>query len=370
MRLYNNYPIPSDRMGALYALGGIEDAYIIEFGPAGTTHFAIEGFMQIDAPMHNNTYTTHIDETDITFGDESRLVNAIKEIDKNKSPKYIFILGSTITSIIGIDLLSITSLIQSEINAILIPVPNCDFESNYLKGYKDILSIISKKIVKPNLYKTNSFNILGLFINDYNYKSEIEEIKRLMKTYFNFELNSVFLADSDISSLENSGCASINIVLKSEALEAAKYLDLNNNQPFTSVYPFGINKTELFLNSISKLINKEYDKDLFNKEKKAFIDASTDFKNLIKNKSNNVQLNLSNPEIKNHYKDFLSELGLKIDNSANSILHLGNDFSNKDNLPYFQISHPSYKKINRYPFTPYLGTRGALYLTQQLYNLI
>lgn len=49
MNLYRYFPVPSDRMGTLWTLGSIKDAYIVEFGPAGTTHFYIEGFMQLNA---------------------------------------------------------------------------------------------------------------------------------------------------------------------------------------------------------------------------------------------------------------------------------------------------------------------------------
>lgn len=73
MEFYKFFPIPSDRMGTIWTLSSIKDAYVIEFGPAGTTHFAIEGMMQLNGEHRANIYTTHINETDISFGTHKRL---------------------------------------------------------------------------------------------------------------------------------------------------------------------------------------------------------------------------------------------------------------------------------------------------------
>ena len=56
----------------MWTLSSIKDAYVIEFGPAGTTHFAIEGMMQLNG-HRAYIYTTHINETDISFGTYERL---------------------------------------------------------------------------------------------------------------------------------------------------------------------------------------------------------------------------------------------------------------------------------------------------------
>ena len=102
--LYKYYPVPSCRMGALWSLSDIEDACIIEFGPGGTTHFSIEGIANINGNPKSHGISTHISERDLTFGDTRRLENAIIELDETKNPKYIFVMGSTLTSVIGIDI--------------------------------------------------------------------------------------------------------------------------------------------------------------------------------------------------------------------------------------------------------------------------
>ena len=44
MGLCRYLPTPSDRMGILWSLLAIEDSVIVEYGPAGTTHFSMSLF--------------------------------------------------------------------------------------------------------------------------------------------------------------------------------------------------------------------------------------------------------------------------------------------------------------------------------------
>ena len=157
MKLHRDFPLPSDRMGMLWALNGIDDACIVEFGPAGTTHFAIEGLMQFGVETNTKTFTTHIDDHDVTFGSENRLINALKEVDKTEQPKYIFVFGSSITSIIGIDMGNIKLQLQHELNAELIVFPDCDFQSDFVEGVKVANEILVKQLVsKVSTEKTMS----------------------------------------------------------------------------------------------------------------------------------------------------------------------------------------------------------------------
>ena len=91
MQLCKYYPIANDRMGAIWTLASIKGACVIEFGPAGTTHYAIEGIGSLNGKHEANIYSTHMDQSDVTFGKYDRLEQAIMEVDENIKPKYIFV---------------------------------------------------------------------------------------------------------------------------------------------------------------------------------------------------------------------------------------------------------------------------------------
>ena len=123
MQVYKYYPVANDRMGIIWALSSIKGACVIEFGPAGATHYAVEWIGSLNGEANAKIYSTHMDQSDVTFGKYDRLENAILEIDENISPSYIFVMASSISSIIGADIKSICSMLENKVNAKLIPIP-------------------------------------------------------------------------------------------------------------------------------------------------------------------------------------------------------------------------------------------------------
>ena len=73
MGLCRYLPTPSDRMGILWSLLAIGDSVIVEYGPAGTTHFSMSLFGELGVDQQNRLFTTHMSEDDVVMGDVSRL---------------------------------------------------------------------------------------------------------------------------------------------------------------------------------------------------------------------------------------------------------------------------------------------------------
>ena len=57
-------------------------------------------------------YSTHIDETDISLGDTRRLNSAIAQIIEKDKPKIVFLLPSSVPTVIGTDLIAICEELQ------------------------------------------------------------------------------------------------------------------------------------------------------------------------------------------------------------------------------------------------------------------
>ena len=89
MQLCKYYPVANDRMGIIWTLSSIEGACVIEFGPAGTTHYAVEGVGSLNGNDKAKIYSTHMDQSDVTFGKYDRLEKAILEIDEKKQLENI-----------------------------------------------------------------------------------------------------------------------------------------------------------------------------------------------------------------------------------------------------------------------------------------
>lgn len=197
MQLYKFLPPPSDRMGALWALSSIKDAAVLEYGPAGTTHYGIEGFMQLNAGMNARLFTTHMDETDIVMGDSTRLEETIREIDTVYAPPVLFVLASSISSVIGTDIATICTALQPHTQAKLIPITGGGWRGDYTLGIREALTALAAVVVKPRTQElASTCNIIGACIDGYNFESDLRELRFLLKEAFGFTVNAVFTAES------------------------------------------------------------------------------------------------------------------------------------------------------------------------------
>ena len=61
MQLCKYYPVANDRMGIIWTLSSIEGACVIEFGPAGTTHYAVEGVGSLNGNDKYLAVTINVD---------------------------------------------------------------------------------------------------------------------------------------------------------------------------------------------------------------------------------------------------------------------------------------------------------------------
>ncbi len=398
MEMYKYMPLPSDRMGLLWTLASIEDACILEFGPAGTTHYAVEGIGSLNATEGAKVYSTHMEEKDVTFGKMDKLEKAIVELDENVAPKYIFVLASSIASIIGADIKATCDVLQSEVNAKLIPLEVSGFKGDYAKGVEEALLLVAKTLVKPVAEKRETYNLLGCNVDQFQFESDCNEVKRMMKAYFGKEVEAVFTAPSSIESLGKAAAASLNIVLRKEALPVAKWMEEKFGIPYVYKKPYGIAGTTEFVNTIAKTTSWTLNQAIFNTEiaeirrycmqfKRKFF-SYTGTKNCAIYADYDTTIGL---------KAMLEEFGLVVDKAQ--VIHkvmgetIETGYSEKERMLYLkekplyllladeptlkmknqakksmQVSNPNLGTVLTFPYTPFVGTRGVLWMVQQIYN--
>lgn len=397
MNIYKYFPVASDRMGIIWTLSSIKDSYIIEFGPSGTTHYAVESIGQLNGEDFSNIYSTHMSESDITFGKYDRLEKSIKEVDLNKKPKYIFVMASSISSIIGTDIEAICEEIQNEVNARLIPIKTGGLKADYNSGVEEALELIVKNIVKDSSIKSNKVNIIGCNIDVYNFLSDCNEIKRLMKELFDKDINTVFTSYTSIDYIEKAAEAELNIVLRKEGLKAAEYMKKKFNIPYIYGKPIGLENTISWIKEVQALMNYDLKEDILNEEIQAVRQYIFRLKMRLRSlKFNDVAI-FGDYDTVYNLKKFAVELGLNVvraevlyncnieeedifknTGELNRMLFLKNNnvdilFGDGPSLHMesrakikVQVSNPNLKSINIYPYTPYVGFRGALLLIEKL----
>lgn len=254
MSLCRMLPTPSDRMGLLWSLLPLEESVVLEYGPAGTTHYSMGLFGRLGVDLENHLFSTHMSEDDVVMGDTSRLEKAIKEIDETYGPKVMFVLASSVSSVIGTDVKGVCSYVQSEVNATLIPLEEGGFKGDYAVGATLANTTIVKNLCKASSQKEKTFNLLGASMGSYRMESDVAEICRLMKEEFGYTLHSSLCTKASVSSVETMTSAAVNLVLSHSGLDAAKYLEKEFGMPYIFATPYGYQGTLDWLERIAEVL--------------------------------------------------------------------------------------------------------------------
>lgn len=257
MSLVRFLPTPSDRMGILWSLLSVEGSVIVEYGPAGTTHYSMGLFGELGIDQENRLFSTHMSEDDVVMGDVTRLENALIEVDEGYHPKVIFVVASSVSAIIGTDLRGVCAYMQEKVNARLIAFEQGGFRGDYSIGIKEAYRLLVEQIAEPAVEKQpDTYNIFGASAWSYRNASDVNEIKRLMKEAFGMECHACLCHATSAEAIRTMGCAEINLVLRDEALLAAKYLQDKCGMPFVEGAPYGYEGTLNWLENVGKVIGR------------------------------------------------------------------------------------------------------------------
>lgn len=257
MALIRNFPVPSDRMAIISTLLNIEDALVLEYGPEGTTHFSMNFFNKLGQDYPNRLFTTGVDDSDIIMGSTEHLERGILELDALYSPEAIFVLTSSVTSIIGTDIVGICDSLQSKVQSRLIPVNTSGLGADYSAGLRKIYLQLAELFVQHGIAKQSKrYNILGASLLHYRAESDICEIARLLREGFGYELLHCLAMNMTTEALAELGSAELNIVLTNEAVPCAEYLQSVTGTPFVYLPLYGYSQTTDFLKSVAAVINK------------------------------------------------------------------------------------------------------------------
>lgn len=182
MRVFDTLPPASPRQGFLRTVSAWLDAALIEFGPEGTMHYA-------QTTLHgenDNLFTTGMEERHVIFGDTSGLEAAIQEIDSNRHPNLLFVTSSPISEIIGIDMASICYDLQDRVHSRLCPWDRVPVEGYAGDGRRSAFQAAAAQLSSLPQKQTacHGFFVLGLDRSDWNGRSDLNELRRMMEQYF------------------------------------------------------------------------------------------------------------------------------------------------------------------------------------------
>ena len=260
MSLVRFLPTPSDRMGIIWSLLAVQGAIVLEYGPAGTTHYSMGLYGGLGLRFQNRMFTTHMSEDDVVMGDVTRLEDAIVELDKSYAPKVIFVVAASVTAVIGTDIKGVCRYMQNEVKAKLVAFEQGGFRGDYSIGLAETYKLLVRNLPKKDVaQEAGVYNIIGASAWRYRMASDIWEVKSLLDEALGLSCNACLCCDTSVEELENMCLAQVNIVLGNEGLAAAKYLQEKFGTPYVYAVPYGYNGTLSFLAQVGEAVGREPD---------------------------------------------------------------------------------------------------------------
>jgi len=253
-------------VGAARALGGIKDAVtIVHARPGchcGVLLLRALGSNQNDIRIVGSGFRAQ----DMVYGAEGRLAAAIRLSYNNFKPSLIAVLNCSAPAIMGDDVEGVVLSMKEEIPAEIFSLSTGGYEGPAWIGYEETLTELTLFMENHGKKQRDSVNIIGFKQDEIKAYSDILEIERMLNSQ-GITINAV-LTNSSFDELKKAPRASLNIVLGGDGLECAKIMQEKFDMPYiVTPYPFGLNNSIEFLESVTRGLNKEVNHEFITAEK-------------------------------------------------------------------------------------------------------
>ena len=252
-------------VGAARALAGIRDSItIVHARPGchcGVLLLRALGSNQNDIRIVSSGFRAQ----DMVYGAEGRLAASIRLSYKNFKPGLIAVLNCSAPAIMGDDVEGVVLSMKKEIPAEIFSLSTGGYEGPAWIGYEETLVELTRYMV-PGKAERDKINLIGFKQDDIRSSADLLEIERMLNSQ-GIMVNSV-LTNSRFEAIKNAPNASLNIVLGGDGLESAKIMQEKFDMPYVvTPYPFGLNNSIDFLESVTTGLNREVNQEFITAEK-------------------------------------------------------------------------------------------------------
>jgi len=256
--------------GARVVLMPITDAIHLVHGPLGCASctWDIRGTRSSGSELYRNGFSTDLQERDIVFGGEKKLLETIIELNQIFEPAAIFVYATCVVGLIGDDLKMVCIEAGKITGSRVIPVQSEGFRSvNKSLGHQLACDALLDHLIgtEPPQNKGNanrkgledqqntdhSLNILG----EFNVAGDFWAIKPLLEK-IGVSIQAVVTGDSTVEEIAQANLAQLNLV---QCQKSSRYLadamEELYNIPQIRVNFFGVEETSASLRAIAKFFN-------------------------------------------------------------------------------------------------------------------
>jgi nitrogenase molybdenum-cofactor synthesis protein NifE len=226
--------------GSRVVLYPIADAVHLVHGPIGCAAYTwdIRGALSSGPELHRLSFSTDLQETDIIYGGETKLRQALLELIDRYRPKAAFVYSTCIIGIIGDDVGAVCKSVALEKGIPVLPVDSEGFKGTKRDGYRAACTALFQLIGTAPVggIRKYSINILG----DFNLAGEVWLIRDYYKK-MGIEVVATITGDGRVDQIRKAHGSALNLVQCSGSMNyLAQLLKENYGTPYQQVSYFGI----------------------------------------------------------------------------------------------------------------------------------
>jgi nitrogenase molybdenum-iron protein alpha/beta subunit len=227
-------------MKMLWALAGVRDALVLEYGCRGHMLYAQSFHERVGLESEaRRLHSTHLENSDIVFGSSKRLKEALAELVEGPTgtgAQAVFLLPSSVPMVIGFDLLGVAAEAQGrwpELPVIALDAGGFGAPPNH--GAEQALLALARGLAHDTARTERpSANIIGICSEPFGPRADATGLIARLRSSFGLDALNVMTADCSVQSLERLGAAHLNLVAGTEALACARYLEQRFGTPWVS----------------------------------------------------------------------------------------------------------------------------------------
>jgi nitrogenase molybdenum-iron protein alpha/beta subunit len=257
-------------------VNGIRHVAPVIHGPVGCTYgvanaYKMSGCEYRGVPLEP-TSCTALDETNVVYGGEGKLVEAIKEAEARYHPELIVVLSCCCSGIIGDDVETIAEEARQHVNAEVIAIRSEGFGGDFRSGYEDAFKAIMELMEPPRQKRPKTINILGARVGPTytEWQDDLDEIIRMVRS-IDVDINAILCGGCTVEEIRRAREVELNA---SWCYDWGQKLGDLMQERFGIAYsrtgqPYGLQATEEWLMGVAVPLGLE-------KKAREFIDKEMD----------------------------------------------------------------------------------------------
>ncbi len=214
-KLQASHAPPCKFWTAYMVVNGIRHMAPVIHGPTGCTYgvanaYKITSCEYRGVPLEP-TACTALDESNVVYGGEGKLIEAVKEAERRYNPELIVILSCCCSGIIGDDVETIAMEAERQVKAKVIAIRSEGFGGDFRSGYEDAFRAIMDLMEPPRRKREKTINIIGARIGPTytEWLEDLDEIKRLVAP-LGIEINGIICGGCTLEQIRRAREVQLN----------------------------------------------------------------------------------------------------------------------------------------------------------------